>query len=395
MRGEEARQMILWLSRSFGGLLATAALLCAGCDDLPLDEEVDALASSVDREVERTEVCFTAHNPGDPTPQQIRGTLFHTKGYKYTGSTALLLQHGAASERTAWNGGRPILRGVRSMAVRLAAAGYAVFAIDRLGYGQSTYSGSGFALNQHGYVEMTHEMVAQIRAGTYGVTADTCANAVPADRAASRVVLAGFSLGALVTELYATRYHDIDGIVGMSWSNQGFSSEFNAEIGAVVFPQLSVGKDHFVLFPAESDGYSIGCEAFLFYDEGVSDRQLQQACGPRYWGDEAAHTTPSGEFIGVGEAIGQVHSGLGLVGPTPVFLVFGDRDALFPNADYGGLGGANPDLVTPEMDMWSNQCNCDVSFQFQQDSGHAGWMLHYSMPRMTDSIIDWLQVRGL
>jgi hypothetical protein len=49
---------------------------------------------------------------------------------------------------------------------------------------------------------------------------------------------------------------------------------------------------------------------------------------------------------------------IGNVDPNPALLVFSDRDAAFPGA---GHRGADPDVVTPEIAMWRNGCNCDVS----------------------------------
>jgi len=82
------------------------------------------------------DVCFTVNNVGDPIPSTVRGTLFRSRRRFHSRSTALLLQHGAVSERSAWSGGAPVIEGTHDMARSLASKGYAVFAIDRLGYGE-------------------------------------------------------------------------------------------------------------------------------------------------------------------------------------------------------------------------------------------------------------------
>lgn len=80
-----------------------------------------------------------------------------------------------------------------------------------------------------------------------------------------------------------------------------------------------------------------------------------------------------------------------LVGPTPVLLVFADRDALFPAPPYNG---SDPDMVTPEIEMWRSRCNCDVSVYMQPDAGHANW-LHDSMPQLVAEMVTWPGARGL
>ena len=212
------------------------------------------------------EVCFTVNNIGDPIPSTVRGTLFRSKKKPRAGSTALLLQHGAVSERSAWSGGAPVIEGTHDMARALATRGYAVFAIDRLGYGESPYErppGSGLLLTPDGYIEMTHQMVTQIRAGSH----TDCAGK-PAGRGAARVVLSGFSSGAAITMGYATRYHDIDGIIPMAWSNQPQLSAAFQELVGVLVPQLAAGRDYVEFFLDGADGYSESCERFFFHVAG-------------------------------------------------------------------------------------------------------------------------------
>ena len=47
------------------------------------------------------DVCFTVNNIGDPIPSTVRATLFRSTKKPRSSSTALLLQHGAVSERSA------------------------------------------------------------------------------------------------------------------------------------------------------------------------------------------------------------------------------------------------------------------------------------------------------
>jgi pimeloyl-ACP methyl ester carboxylesterase len=330
------------------------------------------------------DVCFAVNNPGDPIASTVRGTLFRSAKRGRSPSTALLLEHGAVAERSAWSGGAPVIAGTHDMARSLAKAGYAVFAIDRLGYGESPYEGSGFLLTPDGYIELTHQIVTQIRAGSH---TDCAGNA--AGRGAAHVVLSGFSSGAGIVEGYATRYHDIDGIIPMSWSNQPeLSTAFRTLIG-VLGPQLAAGKDYVEFFLDGADGYSEFCEEFLFYPRGMRRGALEQLCGLDYYA-ETAFPTPSGEAALPALQAATI-AAIGNVGPTPALLVFSDRDAPFPGAEHRG---ADPDVVTPEIAMWRNGCNCDVSVYVQKNAGHVG-LFHKTAKQVTKGILGWLDDHDL
>jgi pimeloyl-ACP methyl ester carboxylesterase len=340
-----------------------------------------------DKKTTAVDVCFTVNNVGDPIPSTVSGTLFRSKKRLHSRSTALLLQHGAVSERSAWSGGAPVIEGTHDTARSLASRGYAVFAIDRLGYGESPYErppGSGFLLTPDGYIEMTHQMVTQIRAGSHTDCAGKAAGG-----GAARVVLSGFSSGAAITMGYATRYHDIDGIIPMSWSNQPQLSAAFQELVGVLGPQLAAGRDYVEFFIDGADGYSGFCERLLFYPPGVKPSVLEQLCGLDYYA-ETAFPTPSGEGALPGLQARTIAT-IGNVGPTPALLVFSDRDALFPSAEHHGT---DPDLVTPEIAMWQNGCNCEVSVYLQRNAGHVG-LFHRTSKKVTRRILDWLRGHDL
>lgn len=334
------------------------------------------------------EVCFSVSNIGDPIPSTVRGTFFRSQKKPRSSSTALLLQHGAVSERSAWSGGAPVIEGTHDTAGALAGKGYSVFAIDRLGYGESRYErppGSGSLLSPDGYIEMTHQMVGQISAGSY----TDCAGGA-AGRGAARIVLSGFSSGAGIVEGYATRYHDIDGIIPMAWSNQPQLSAAFQEIVGVVVPQLAAGRDYLELIVDGGDGYSESCERAFFYLPGVREDALERLCGRGYYA-QTAWPTPSGEGANLPALQANTAAKIGNVGRTPALLVFPERDALFPGPDHRR---ADPDLVTPEIAMWRNGCNCEASVYIQPNAGHVG-LFHKTSKQLTDRILEWLHDHDL
>jgi pimeloyl-ACP methyl ester carboxylesterase len=281
-----------------------------------------------------------------------------------------------------------VIEGTHDTAGALAGKGYSVFAIDRLGYGESRYErppGSGSLLSPDGYIEMTHQMVGQIRAGSY----TDCAGGA-AGRGAARIVLSGFSSGAGIVEGYATRYHDIDGIIPMAWSNQPQLSAAFQEIVGVVVPQLAAGRDYLELIVDGGDGYSESCERGFFYLPGVRGDALERLCGRGYYA-QSAWPTPSGEGANLPALQANTAAKIGNVGPTPALLVFPERDALFPGPDHRR---ADPDLVTPEIAMWRNGCNCEASVYIQPNAGHVG-LFHKTSKQLTDRILEWLHDHDL
>lgn len=387
---------------TFSSFLVSLALVIAPIPGARAASTNDPLGAPYDRRdagdgpsnspaIQRTEVCFAVHVLGDPATHQVSGTLFHRASYQ-GGGTALLLQHGSVSERSVWN---PQITGAPSMADQLARAGFAVFTIDRLGYARSPYRtgepGTGWALTMDSYVEMTHEMVTQIREGNYRIANDTCDGGTPARWAASKVVLVGHSGGAGLTEYYATRHHDIDGIVPLTWSNQGAGDTFLQYYLDTVPPQFAQGKDYVHLFSVGADGYSQPCQDFLFHLDGASDQIIEEICGPGYFGGDEPRLMPSGDLASQPYIMQRVQHTIGYVGPTPALLGFADRDFIFTGPDFAG---SEPDLITPEIQMWTNECNCEVEVLWQQNAGHSN-MFHDTAPKMTRGIIDWLRRHGL
>jgi pimeloyl-ACP methyl ester carboxylesterase len=117
------------------------------------------------------EVAFTVHNRNDPVPVTLRGTVVYTQKFDPSQHRAVLLLHGGTLDRRFWDGFK--IPGALRFAAELADhSDTAVFTVDRLGYGKSPYDrgpGSGFKLTPDTNVEITREMIAQIREGSYEV----------------------------------------------------------------------------------------------------------------------------------------------------------------------------------------------------------------------------------
>lgn len=311
-----------------------------------------------------TDVAFTVHNPGVPGDATIRGTLIRPAKAARRSGTAVILLHGAVSDGTSWMGP---LEGIPSMAHKIARAGHSVFAIDRLGYGRSAYQpfpGAGWTVTTNTHVETLHEVVAQVRGGGAG-----------------RVVLVGLSLGAGTAQAYATRYHDVDGVVSMAWSNQPPGDAIDQIYARFVLPQFFMGHDYAYFFPP-GDGFAEEC-VWLFHAAGADPAVMAAACADGFLG-----TSPSGELATVADLSAEVIAGVGGV-TTPVLLVYAEFDNFFPGPEYRGLFGADDDTVTPDVRMWRESSQAAVDVLIVPDTGHA-IPLHDSANGVAKAVVEWI-----
>lgn len=132
-----------------------------------------------------------------PTPREtIQGQLCMPAGSAPT--TVQLLIPGGTYNRVYWD--LPYQPERYSYQRDMASHGYATFAVDRLGIGESTKPPSAVLVNSV-EAESIHQVVDHLRAGRVG--------GVRFDR----VVLVGHSLGSGVATLEAATYHDVDGVI--------------------------------------------------------------------------------------------------------------------------------------------------------------------------------------
>src|SRR5947207_12332816 len=141
------------------------AVLVASIGLAPLATQPSNAATGIVREP----VSFTVTNPLSPGQSfVIRGELVRPRAGCSRG--VLLAMHGLSYAAWAWD--FPLQRDRYSVAQALAKRGYALVAVDRLGYATSEGKGrpdhpNGYTLTAEGYGEMAAQMVEQLRAGTY------------------------------------------------------------------------------------------------------------------------------------------------------------------------------------------------------------------------------------
>jgi len=283
----------------------------------------------------RQRVEFTVKNPTE------NGASRQIVGYRYdtfcTSPTAVLLMHGLSYTKEAWD-----FPGY-SVAQKLAGAGYAVFAIDRLGYGESKLP-DGYDVTFQGYGDMAHQIVDQIRSQGFG-----------------HVVLAGHSAGAGETEYEAGMFGGVDAIMALGWHHR---------------PSNQVGQDFFTgdIPRAMQDKYEyfLGTpqhRAEMFYNADADPAVVEADTN-------AAVLTPSGEILSIG-----IQPSRFVVGnvKVPVFLQFADGDRLF-----------EPEYA--DMHKGEFRASPSVTVDIVKDAGHT-FMLTKNGRIGVDHMVDWLKSR--
>lgn len=191
-------------------------------------------------------------------------------------------------------------------AARLADAGEVSLVIDRLGYDLSpATSGTSTCLGSQ--ADMLHQVVQQLRAGSPGVPA-------PSD-----VVVHAHSVGAAIAQVEAARWHDVDGLVLMSWSDAGVSLRAVAESA----------KQHIAcLLGGGRDGTPRG---YAWYGRTAADfRSIHFATASAAVQTAATalrNPDPCGDAISLAQTVvlGNV---LTRTIDVPVLLLYGGRDVL-------------------------------------------------------------------
>jgi pimeloyl-ACP methyl ester carboxylesterase len=249
----------------------------------------------------------------------------------------VLLMHGLSYTKESWD-----FPGY-SVAQKLAEAGYASFAIDRLGYGESKLH-DGYNVTHEAYADMAHQIVEQLRGQGF-----------------DHVVLGGHSAGAGTTELEAALYGGVDAIMALGWHHR---------------PSNQLGQDFFTGDygrAAQNDyEYFLGTphhRAEMFYTASADPAVVAADT-------KAAVLTPSGEIFSIGKQPSRLVAGNIKV---PVFLQFGDSDRLF-------------ELEYAKMHAGEFFNSPSVTVDVVKDAGHT-FMLTTNGLAGSERMAEWLRSR--
>lgn len=249
-------------------------------------------------------------------------------------------------------------------ATQLARAGHASVVIDRLGYGSSGQpEGDQTCLGAH--ADVAHQVIGMLRAGDYFVE-----GGVPVRF--GRVALAGHGVGALIANLEAYSYNDVDALVGIGHTPQVTQQAFQdfytnrsvCDRGGR--PSRAGGPGGYAYFGQTGADFRAG--AFHSAEPAVVELATTLR-GP----------DPCGDTASIIDALVQETKSLPSV-KAPVLLVCGREDAV------------TPDFACPYLKRRYTGSR-DVSLVFVPRAGHA-LTLERSAPVFRRRASAWLKMHG-
>jgi pimeloyl-ACP methyl ester carboxylesterase len=186
--------------------------------------------------------------------------------------------------------------------------------------------------------------------------------------------MGGHSSGALLAELVAYSFGNIDGIVATGWAGIGITDE-TARRFFPMFDACQRGRLESAPPGPEADGYTYFDPTLAdFYHASVSDQ-----VDPRVREAMRAHhvRSPCGVMVSEPIAIMEDLTNLGRI-DIPVLLVFGSEDTLREGVDpYAGLFVASDDVSTTTI----------------PGAGHI-MLIDVNAPTVYDNVAGWLDRRG-
>jgi pimeloyl-ACP methyl ester carboxylesterase len=254
----------------------------------------------------------------------VSGELCATASEQRAGKSVQVLLHGAAYNYDYWDLSR--FDGAEySYSRDVAASGFATFAYDALGSGNSSHPPSDLLTIQSA-AQVAHQIVRALRAGSIGGVRF------------GKVILVGHSLGAVVAWEEAISYRDVDGLI-VTGAAHSLSSRFQA--AKTFYPAVN---DPAFAASGLDPGYLTtrpGVRTGLFYSDPDSDPVGSIA-------DEVfKDVVPAVELM---SAIPIIRSVATLAIQVPVLIILGSDDLLTcgPNPQGGSFDCSSAGAVVAQ-----------------------------------------------
>jgi pimeloyl-ACP methyl ester carboxylesterase len=277
------------------------------------------------------------HDQGSPRLVAFHLTDGQTmQGYVYAenGDRPLLIMvHGASDSHTVFD----FAPGYRA-ARELAAHGFGVLTVDRVGYGASSHP-NGDSLDDATQARQLHDVIGQVHQGALGFR--------PKD-----IVVLGPSVGADIVMVEAGTYHDVDGVVICFNTSQLQPALFLVDVNA-----------WFAQGPYFDFGVAFRTQ--FFYTQPWAVQRIIDL-------DNATRSlVPRAEIV---SALNNDSAPFRAAIDVPVLLMQAANDNLFIPKDDSALFTGSP----------------EVTFKLLQHAGHKAFQHPTSKEQAVDEVVDWL-----
>ena len=350
-------------SRFLGAALFVPALLFAGAGP----------AAAADGGVVQHEISFTVQNinstdvkcAADGKTYQIRGHLTAPVQALSSPGAVTLLLHGLSygeffGDYTAQDG--------YNFAEAQAEAGHAVVTIDRLGYGASDQpAGSSICFGSQ--ATMAHEMIGDLKTGKYALDG-TPSPSFP------QVILAGHSVGGMITQIEGSTFHDADALAVLSYSDTVVS--LAAQTAPAQATQACQAGGTL------KNGTS-GAPGYIYFGADTPEQFIEAHFYPMNADPAVVNTTaslrsrdPCGDVQSYKAAAAVSLAGVPSI-TTPTLVMIGERDAIYSTP------------ATTQAALFTHDTK--VTAITIPDTGHA-LVLHLSAPTVRADFSKWLVDSG-
>jgi pimeloyl-ACP methyl ester carboxylesterase len=270
-------------------------------------------ASALRTDIVELDISFAVKNTNrtsvscasDGKDYTVNGVLVGPKGVIAAGDAATLYLHAVTWNADYFNLDIPEHNYAQAMAQR----GHVSVAVDRLGYGTSGKP-EGRATCFGSEADVAAQMVDALKSGNYTLAGRP-------GPSYDKVFLGGSSVGALIANIAAFSFHNVDGLI-----NQGFgdfaASVYAGQEVADAFSRCSAGGD--AEAPPNYATFARNSRDTFYFQSATPD--VRAATPP-------PRPDPCGQLESVPAGIGADMVRLGEI-DVPVLLLFGASDAVFP-----------------------------------------------------------------
>ena len=259
-------------------------------------------------QVENTNTSKSQCNSGLPDGETytIRGHISGPQAALAAGKADLITVYLFGYEAGEWNWD---LKGVQGYdyAAEVARSGQVSLTLDELGYGASGHPSNGNETCQGAEADTIHQIVQKLRKGEYTLPDSPTIKF-------SKVVLAGHDIGGEVAVIEAYSYKDINGLMLVTFAEQGFTPYIIERSTVAAFQTCTESSSGYVHFISDQEFRTL-----LFYN---ADPRVIEAA------DALREPNPCGVVRSNPPSILVDNRAYDSEIKVPVLIVFGNNDEL-------------------------------------------------------------------